>query len=455
VTTVEVAARALEHAERACDEAEVFVHAERSGLARFAASQQHQPTLIEDVVVTIRAVRDGRAGVAVTNRTGDDGLREVCARAADAATRAPLDPDFPGLAAQAAPASVDGYDEDTAALGADEQARLAAAAIAGSGDTPAYGFFTSGVTELAVRSTTGLDTSQRLTDATVLVLASAEGRSGYATQTSSAAGGIDPDACGREAAEKAARTAGAREVEPRVYRAVLEPYAIGELLQYFAWDSLNGLGFLEERSFFTGRLGERVFGETVTLWDDALDARGLPKAFDFEGVPKERVTLVDNGVAQGVVWDRRTAKRAGGGTRSTGHAPPVAYQAYGPQAFALSMSGGEAESLDDLVGAVDDGIYITRLHYLGIVHPREGVITGMTRDGTFRIRDGKVAEPLVNLRFTVAIPDLLADVPALTRDVTLVNQSDFYGERYPFGALVPAIATARFNITGNGGSPGI
>jgi predicted Zn-dependent protease len=104
---------------------------------------------------------------------------------------------------------------------------------------------------------------------------------------------------------------------------------------------------------------------------------------------------------------------------------------------------------------VDDGIYITRVHYLGIVHPREGVLTGMTRDGTFRIRDGKIAEPLVNLRFTIAMPDMLADVPALTRDVTLVNQSDFYGERYPTGALVPAIATARFNITGNGSTPGI
>ena len=97
---------------------------------------------------------------------------------------------------------------------------------------------------------------------------------------------------------------------------------------------------------------------------------------------------------------------------------------------------------------------MTRLHYLGIVHPREGVITGMTRDGTFRIRDGKIAEPLVNLRFTVAVPDVLADVPGISREVKLVNQSDFYGERYPFGFLSPAIATARFNITGVGSTPG-
>ena len=150
-------------------------------------------------------------------------------------------------------------------------------------------------------------------------------------------------------------------------------------------------------------------------------------------MPKQRVTLAEDGVARGVVWDRRTAKRAGGDARSTGHAPPVGLYSYGPLPFALSMRGGDAESLDELVELVGDGIYVTRLHYLGIVHPREGVITGMTRDGTFRIRDGKIAEPLVNLRFTVAVPDVLADVPGISRDVMLVNQSDFYGERYPIG----------------------
>jgi predicted Zn-dependent protease len=104
---------------------------------------------------------------------------------------------------------------------------------------------------------------------------------------------------------------------------------------------------------------------------------------------------------------------------------------------------------------VDDGIYVTRLHYLGIVDPRHGVLTGMTRDGTFRIRDGKIAEPLVNLRFTVAVPDVLADVPGLTCETKLTNQASFYDERFAYGALVPAIATARFDITGVGGPPGI
>jgi predicted Zn-dependent protease len=453
VSALELAGRALEAA--AGDEAEAFVQVEHSGLARFARSEQHQPTLVENTVVTLRVVRDGRVGIALTNRLGDEGLRDLASRAGEAADSARAEEDFPGLPGDAAFPEVEGYDDETAALGADEQARLAAKAIAATGSTPAYGFFTSAVTELAVASTAGLQTQQRLTDATVLALASDEGMSGYATQTAWAVRDLDMTACGDEAREKSARTRGAVELEPRRYRAVLEPYALADLLSYFSYDSLGALGLLEERSYFAGRLGQKVFDEKVSLYDDSLDPRGLPKAFDFEGCPKERVTLVEGGVARGVVWDRQTAKRAGGDAHSTGHAPPVGWQSFGPLPFALSMNGGDASSLDELAEIVGDGIYVTRLHYLGVVHPREGVITGMTRDGTFRIRDGKVAEPLVNLRFTISVPKLLGDVPALSRDVKLVNASDFYGERYPYGVLVPAIATASFNITGVGSTPGI
>jgi PmbA protein len=234
-----------------------------------------------------------------------------------------------------------------------------------------------------------------------------------------------------------------------------EPYELAELLQYFAYDSLGALGLLEERSYFSGRIGEHCFDERVSLYDDALDARGLPKSFDFEGSPKQRLPLIEDGVIRGVVWDRRTARRAGGGQQGTGHAPPVVWQPYGPLPFALSMQGGEAESLDELAEQVEDGVYVTRLHYLGVVHPREGVITGMTRDGTFRIRDGKIAEPLVNLRFTVAVPDLLRDVLGLTNKVALVNSQNFYGERYPYGVMAPAVASESLTVTGVGSKPGI
>jgi PmbA protein len=451
IDPVEVARAALRHAD---GDAEAVAQVESSGLARFASSEVHQPTLIDNVEVTLRVVRDGRIGGATTNKLDEEGLAELARRAADAAISAPVDPDFPGLAPPAALPSVEGYDTVTAALGPADQARLAADVIAAA-TVPVYGFVTSAVSELAVVSTTGVEAKQRMTDVETLVVAADEGRSGYAEATSWRVEDVDVAGVAREASEKAERTRGARTIEPTGYAAVLEPYAFAELLQHFAYDSFGALGLLEERGYLTGRSGEKIFDEKISIADDALDPRGLPKAFDFEGSPKQRVELVTDGVARGVVWDRRTAEQSGDGVHTTGHAPPSDSADLGPVPFALAVAGGEAGSVEELVEAIGDGLYITRLHYLGVVDPREGVITGMTRDGTFRIRNGRVAEPLVNLRFTIAFPELLREVPGLTRAVTLVNASSFYGARYPYGVLVPAIATARFHVTGVGSTPGI
>jgi predicted Zn-dependent protease len=452
--------RALELAERAVgaasgDEADASVHAETSGFARFAASAVHQPTLIRDETVTLRVVRDGRVGCATTNRTDDEGLVAAARHAAEAAASSPADPGFAGLQEAAAVPDVEGYDEATAALTPEEQAEAAAEAIAAADGLGLYGYYTSGVTEVAVASTAGQAVSQAMTDASVLTLAASDEASGYAEATSWRASDLDPAAVAREAAEKARRTRGAAPIEPQTFRAVLEPYAISELLFYFAFTSLNALALLEGRSYLSGRLGEKLFDESFTLWDEGLDPRNYPKSFDLEGVPKQRVLIVEDGVARDVVWDRRTAKQAADGHVSTGHALAPPEQAFGPIPFNLSMAGGDAATTDELVERVEDGIYVTRLHYLGIVDPREGIITGMTRDGTFRIEGGKVTTPVVNLRFTTSFPALAAGLLGLTKVVTLVNRSDFYDERYPYGTLVPAVATDAFTVVGTGSGPGL
>jgi predicted Zn-dependent protease len=449
----DLAEQALRAAEG--DEAEVLVHAERSGVARFAASVVHQPTLIDNAVVRVRIVRDGKVGWAATNRVDQEALVEVSRRAGEAADSARPDRDFPGLAPPAEYPDTGGYDEETAGLGAEDQARLAAEAIEAAPDFGLYGYFTSGVTEIALTSATGLDAYQAVTDAVCLSLAATEGASGWAEQTGWRVADVDPAAAAREAAGTATRTQGAGELEPGTYAAVLEPYAVAELIRWFSYDSLGAFGFLEDRSYFCGRIGEQAFDPAVSLADDALARENLPKAFDFEGTPKQRVELIESGVIRGVVWDRLTAARAGNGQVSTGHAPPDAWRYYGPIPAAFSMAPGDAASTDELAERIGDGIHVTRLHYLSVVEPREGVLTGMTRDGTFRVRDGKIAEPLVNLRFTVAMADVLREVPGLTRELKLVNLSDLYDERYPYGALVPALATRRFHITGTGSGPGL
>ncbi|MFN2467817.1 MAG: TldD/PmbA family protein [Gaiellaceae bacterium] len=450
----ELAERVLELA-AGRGEAEVVVQRERSGLARFAASEVHQPTLVDDTVVQLRLVRDGRVGTAGSNRIEADGLAALVERAEAVVASATPDPEFAGLPGPAPLPEVAGFDEATALLAPDDLARLAAGAIEAAGLLSAYGYVTSGACELAVASSTGLRAAQRFTDAAAITIAAADGRSGYAAQSASAVAAIDPAAVAREAAATAELTRAAGALEPGTYRAVLGPYAVAELLHWFALDTFNGLAFVEERGYLAGRLGEQVFDPGISIWDDALDTRGLPKAFDFEGTPKQRVALVEAGVARGVVWDRAAAARAGGTVRSTGHAGSPADRSFGPLPLALSVAPGEAESTDELAALVGDGIHVTRLHYLGIVDPREGILTGMTRDGTFRIRNGARAEPLVNLRFTVRVPEVLAEVPGLTRELTLVNLSDFYAERYAFGALVPGLATARFAVTGSGSGPGL
>ena len=387
--------RALELADRAwraaeADEADAVVQVEESGFARFAGSEVHQPTLISDESITLRVVRDGKVGCAVTNRTDDEGLREMARRAAEAADSAPADPGYAGLQPPAAVPDVAGYDEETAVLTPEEQAALAAQAIEAVPEYGLYGYFTSGATE----------------------------------------------------------------IEAGTHAAILEPYAFSELLWYFGFSSLGALSCLEGRSYLSGRLGEKLFDEQFTLIDDGLDPEGMPKAFDLEGAPKQRVTIVEDGVAKDVVWDRRTAKRAGDGHESTGHALTAPAQGFGPLPLNLSVRAGDVPT-GELPERVGDGIYVTRLHYLGVVDPREGIITGMTRDGTFKIEGGKVTKPLVNLRFTTSFPKLVEGILGLSDEVVLVNRSDYYDERYPFGTRVPAIATSAFTIVGTGSRPGL
>jgi len=271
----------------------------------------HQPTLIENESVFIprRPRAAGRRGCREPHRRRGPSAT-LATRAEEAADASPDDPDLP------TPAGASQLPEGTATTrrlphsGPTTRLRLAANTIAGAGEMPAYGFFTSGVSTVAVVTSAGFSAEQTSTDATALALAATDTASGYAEQTAWAVREIDPAAVASEAAEIAERTVNADELTPGSYRAVLGPYAIGELLQYFAFDTFSGLALLEERSYLSGKLGERHFDEKVSIADDALDPRGLPKSFDFQGVPKQRVPLIENGVLRGAVWGPWRARPA-------------------------------------------------------------------------------------------------------------------------------------------------
>ena len=263
----------------------------------------------------------------------------------------------------------------------------------------------------------------------------ADGGSGYAEQAGVDVASIDPAAIGREAADKARASANPVAVDPGDWTVVLEEYAVVDILSMLAYMGFSGLAVLEERSF--AEPGKRIGSELVTIVDDASEPGAMPMAFDYEGVAKQRVVLVERGVCRDVVWDHQTAARAG--RQSTGHGLP-APNSYGPFPLNLVMSPGST-ARDELVGGMDRGLLITRFHYTNPVHPKLAIVTGMTRDGTFLVEDGKIVGPVRNLRFTQSYLDALAGTVAVGRERRTIR-GDFGG------VLVPPIRVEGWTFTG-------
>ncbi len=190
---------------------------------------------------------------------------------------------------------------------------------------------------------------------------------------------------------------------------MLEEYAVVDLLDMLGYLGFSALAVQEERSFFEP--GKRIGSDLVTLIDDGGDPAGLPMSFDYEGVAKQRVELVDRGICHGVVYDAQTAARDG--VVSTGHGLP-APNPYGPFPLNMVMAPGTA-SREDLIGGLDRGLLVTRFHYTNPVHPKLAIVTGMTRDGTFLVEGGRIVGPVKNLRYTQSYLDALAGTVAVAR----------------------------------------
>jgi predicted Zn-dependent protease len=203
-----------------------------------------------------------------------------------------------------------------------------------------------------------------------------------------------------------------------------------------AYLGFSAMALQEGRSFM--RLGEQIVGPEVSIWDDGLDPAGLVMPFDFEGVPKQRVEMIAEGVARAVVYDSYTAGREEGRT-STGHALP-APNSFGPMAMNLMMAPGRT-ARRELGRSIERGVWVSRFHYVNPVHPLRAILTGMTRDGTFLIEHGEVTRPVKDLRFTQSALEALSEIAAISQERRLVP--GFFG-----GLLVPALHLRRFRFTG-------
>jgi predicted Zn-dependent protease len=264
---------------------------------------------------------------------------------------------------------------------------------------------------------------------------SADGGSGYAEAVAVDADSIDAAAIGREAAEKAGAASRPVAVEPGDWPVVLEEYAVVDILDMLGYLGFSAQAVQEDRTFFEP--GRRIGSDLVSIVDDGRDPATLPLAFDFEGVAKQPVVLLEAGVCRHVVYDAQTAAREG--RLSTGHGLP-APNPWGPFPVNMLMTAGET-SRDALIGGLDRGLLVTRFHYTNPVHPKLAIVTGMTRDGTFLVEGGRVVGPVKNLRFTQSYLEALAGVVAVARERRSLK--GFLG-----GVAVPAVRIDGWTFTG-------
>ncbi len=420
-------------------EAEALVMAEDSALTRFANSEIHQNVAESNVTVNLRVVVGKRVGVASSGRTDAEGLRRLAESATAIARVVEELDDWGGLPGPGERHDVPAaYSRQTADASPEFRAEAVRAVIAAAdaAGVTAFGSFATGTESIAVANSNGARAAgTRTTSQIITVSMGPGGGTGYAEAAAVDATTIDAAAIGREAAGKARATADAVAVDPGDYSVVLEEYAVVDLLDMLGYLGFSALAVQEERSFFEP--GRRIGSDLVTIVDDGYDPAGLPMWFDYEGVAKQRVPLVERGVCAGIVYDSQTAARAGVG--STGHGLP-APNPWGPFPLNMLMEPGTS-SREELIGGLDRGLLVTRFHYTNPVHPKLAIVTGMTRDGTFLVEDGKIVGPVKNLRYTQSYLTALAGTVAVARERKTLK--GFLG-----GVVVPAVRIDGWTFTG-------
>ncbi len=394
------------------DEAELHVHRRRSAISRYAKNQIHQNAVADETLVQARVVVAKAVGIASANSLDPADLRRLVADATAAARESAPNADWPGLAEPAPLSEPQAYDAETARADARSQAdaikRVTAAATERA--FRAAGTHQIELTEDAIANSNGVATYAPSTMAYLRALVTSDTGTGWAEDLGWSARSLDPSDVAARAIEKAALDRDRTQLAPGDYEAVFEELAVAEVLRFMSLTGLTGETLRDGRSFMKDRIGQQVTGPRFSLWDDALDPRTLAIPFDVEGTPKQRIALVEGGVAKGVVYDRQSARWFD--TRSTGHAADPRRYTVGGHAGNLTMAGGDAKR-EQLIRATGRGVLITRFHYTNTPDPKRATMTGTTRDGTFLIEDGRITRALANVRYTMSALDLFSGIELL------------------------------------------
>jgi PmbA protein len=403
------------------DGVEIVSVSSDTGLTRFANSQIIQNTVRQEARVYVRVIVGDRWATATTNQLDETHLRAALDGAIAAANVSPPDPEFPGLAVPddvGRPRPLRRFDQAVAACDPEGRASRVREMLKSVGHHNCAGYIETLAGAMTIVSTTGVDCSDAYTRGAIQCLVDTGDGTGWGESYSHALDEIDGVTAARTAASKAEASGKPAHADPGSYEVVLEASAVATMLEYLSWVGFGAKSMIEGESFFTERKGRRVAIPAVTVLDDASDPRSIGVGFDLEGVPKQTVAVIDGGWANQPVTDLRTARQLG--TTSTGHS--TGSVEFGPYAANVVMSGGD-RSLGDLIGAVPDGILVTRFHYVNVLDRPETLLTGMTRDGTFRIRNGEVAEAVNNFRFVQSALGALSAVRGIGDDARAFSEA--------------------------------
>jgi predicted Zn-dependent protease len=271
--------------------------------------------------------------------------------------------------------------------------------------------------------------------------------SGWQKASSPDVKNLHPNLLAETAAQKAIEAAHPIELPARKYTVILEPAAVLDIVGSLFWD-FSGMSMLDQRSFLTGRIGTKLFGDNITIWDDVSHPLQTGSPFDGEGVRRHRLPLVENGTVKRVVYARSTAERMRRSAERD-QVGPIAATGHG---FALPNDMGEMplnivfaptatpQSLQQLVASTERGVLVTRFWYIRDVDPFEKIVTGMTRDGTFLVENGRVGKGVRNFRFNQSLIKMLSNVEALSVPERSCGEE-------AFDMVVPAMKVRDFNFT--------
>jgi len=418
------------------DETEATVSATNYALTRFANNTIHQNVTEENLSLSVRLVSEGRMARVGTNKLDEASIRQLCEDALILTRLQPPDPELLRMPGPQTYRAVARSFSETAEL--TPQARAEAVAkvvVAAEADhLTTAGVFASGSSAYALFNSRGMQAFHEETTSEFSVTMMNETGSGWAKKTAPYWPEIEPLELADRARQKALASQEPKEIAPGRYTVILEPAAMLDLLGFMILD-FSGLAVHEQRSCLTGRVGQKVFGENINFRDDAYHPLQTGAPFDGEGIPRQRLPLVENGEVKNLVYSRQTAHKLG--AQPTGHALALPNEL--SEAPLNIVMEGDRSSLDDMIRSTERGVLVTRFWYIREVDPYHKILTGMTRDGTFWIEGGEVRHAVKNLRFNQSLVDMLNQVE------TLGSPQRTAGEE-SFEMVVPAAKIRDFNF---------